>query len=235
MRLVIMQPYIFPYIGYYQLIAASDRFVVYDDVNFIKQGWINRNNILMGGKASMFTVPLSDQSSFKLICETKVDPRRYESWKQKFCRTLEMNYSKAPYFEPAMAVVKDVLDTKTEYIGEIAARSLSAVCDYLRLPFNATVSSHQFAHTRHLSGAGRVKAICGETGATVYINAAGGTELYDKADFAASGLELYFLKPALKEYPQFRNDFVPYLSMIDVLMFNSAEAARDMVSAYQLV
>src|SRR5215213_4385846 len=167
MKLVIMQPYIFPYIGYYQLIAAGDQFVVYDDVSFIKQGWINRNNILMGGKASLFTVPLADQSSFKLICETRVDPRRYHSWKQKFCRTLQMNYSKAPYFNQAYSIVQEVLDTKTELISEIAARSLSVVCDYLQLPFHSTVSSKRFGHIKHLSGADRVKAICVEMGASV--------------------------------------------------------------------
>ena len=235
MKLAIMQPYIFPYIGYYQLIAAADHFVVYDDVNYIKQGWINRNRILMGGKPSFFTLPIADQSSFRLISETKVDPRHYNTWKTKFCRTLQMNYSKAPYFNPAFALVQEVLDTNTELISEIAAKSLSAVCDYIQLPFNATVSSARFHHNRNLSGADRVKSICSELGASVYINAAGGMELYDKEDFKSAGLELFFLKSDLQQYAQFRYEFVPGLSMIDLLMFNSPEDIKNMTSAYRLV
>lgn len=234
MRLVIMQPYLFPYVGYYQLIAASDHFVIYDDVNYIKQGWINRNNILSAGKPMMFSAPLEDQSSFRLICETMLGRKNYVAWKTKFLRTLQMNYSKAPFFNPAFALVEQVLNSNAESISQLAHNSLQSVCSYAGIPFDHSVSSQRFSDTKHLSGADRVKAICKKTGAGTYINSPGGMELYDKEDFKKDGIELFFLRSQLVPYQQFRHDFVPYLSIIDLMMFNSPQQLSEIIDAYQL-
>ena len=97
MKLAIMQPYLFPYIGYYQLINSVDKFIIYDDVNFIKQGWLNRNSILVNGKRNLFTVPLENQSSFTKINETLINQKFYPIWKKKFSRQLNKIITK-PHF-----------------------------------------------------------------------------------------------------------------------------------------
>jgi len=111
-----MQPYFFPYIGYFQLVAAVNKFVIYDDVNFIKRGWINRNNVLINKKSNLFTVPLIKASQNTLINDTKINLKFYNIWKVKFLRSLEQSYKKAPYFTEVYNLIKNVLVLKTEYI-----------------------------------------------------------------------------------------------------------------------
>src|SRR5208283_1135183 len=123
MKLAIMQPYLFPYLGYFQLIAAVDKFVLYDDVAFIKQGWVNRNQILLHGKPHLFSVPLQGASSNKTIRDTLVSFHEYPRWKDKFLKTITLAYSKAPQFEPTRSLLSDVIDSNFGNIGELAWRS----------------------------------------------------------------------------------------------------------------
>ena len=131
MTLAIMQPYIFPYIGYYQLAGAVDKFVFLDDVNYINKGWINRNNILINGQANLFTIPLKDASQNKLINEVEVSEGK---WSEKLLRTIEMAYKKAPCFSDAFPVINEVLSSEERLIGNLAKKSVQSVSDYLQLP-----------------------------------------------------------------------------------------------------
>lgn len=233
MKLAIMQPYLFPYLGYFQLIAAADKFVIYDDVAFIKQGWVNRNHVLMHGRSLLFSVPLQGASSNQLICETAVSPVEYPRWKDKFLKTLALAYAKAPHYEPTRQLLATVIDAAPGNIGELARRSIIAVCERLQLPTRIQPTSGSYANAQ-LHAQDRVLDICAREGATLYINAPGGRELYAPEAFAAQGMELRFLRSRLPAYPQFQHPFVPALSILDVLMFNSADAVRAMLTAYDL-
>lgn len=234
MKLAIMQPYFFPYIGYFQLISAVDKFVVYDDVSYIRQGWINRNRILLGGKDHMVSVPLVDASSYRMIKDTFIHKERYGAFKEKFSKTLHQAYGKAPFFGDICELVQRVLDSESESISRLAVTSLRVVCGHLGLQ-TAIVDTSVAYQNGHLHAQERVLDICRKEGASVYVNPPGGTELYQKDAFAGNGIELLFLKPKPISYRQFDNEFVPWLSIIDVLMFNSVESVRAMLHEYEFV
>jgi hypothetical protein len=234
--IAVMQPYIFPYVGYFQLIKAVDEFVFYDDVNFIKQGWINRNKILINGKASVFTIPLLKASSFKLIKDTEINAGLYPKWKKKFLKSIQQNYTKAEYFEPAYRIIENVLSKNSvTTISELAIHSVKSISDYLELDIKFYTSSEKFPQFFDLERTLRLKQICGALGADVYINSIGGQDLYNKEDFHKEGLNLNFINSALKPYQQFENEFVAGLSIIDVLMFNSKEEVNKMLKNFQVL
>jgi hypothetical protein len=233
MKLGIMQPYIFPYIGYFQLINAVDKFVVYDDVNFIKQGWVNRNRILNNGQPIFFTVPLTDASSFKTINQTFISRNIYESFRSKFLKSLAAQYKKAPYFEMVAPMVERVLSSQYDTIGQLALASIKETCEYIGVTTTFVDTSTTY-NNADLHAQDRVIDICRKENATTYINVTGGRSLYDKNAFAAQGIELYFISSAPISYPQFKHEFVPWLSIIDVMMFNPKEQVRQMLNQYEL-
>lgn len=231
MKLAIMQPYLLPYIGYFQLIKAADKFVVYDDVNFINKGWINRNNILVSGKAHLFTVPLTNASQNKLILEVEISK---EPWQKKLLRTLQQSYQKAPFYPTVFPILENIINYKTQNISELAVFSITEIARYLSIDTDIILSSKIYEN-EYLKSQERILDICKKEGATTYINPIGGMELYDKELFKNSGIDLFFIKSQSVEYPQFQNNFVPWLSIIDVLMHNSPSDAQDFLDSYELI
>lgn len=227
-----MQPYLFPYIGYFQLIGAVDKFVAYDDVTFIKQGWINRNNILLNGQRYLFTVPLVNASSNTLICDTLVSDKA--GWRPKFLKTIEQAYKKAPQYPAVFPLIQDVVLNGPTEISKLAVRSLSLIADFIGLTTEIKDSSENYAN-RHLSAQDRVLDICKQEGAGVYINPIGGMELYSKEKFREEGLDLHFIKSLDVTYTQYNSHFVPGLSIIDVLMFNRQDEIAGMLGQYELI
>lgn len=233
LRVAVMQPYLFPYLGYFQLLNAVDRFVVYDDVNFIRQGWINRNNILVNGAAHRFTLPLSGLSSFTAINEVHIDQRLFGIWRSKFMKTLAQAYSKAPHYKQIIILVDQVLDPAATHIGQLARASIEVVAGYLDIATTIIPSSSCY-NNKSLKGQERILDICRLEGARYYINAQGGSDLYDRTVFSSRGFKLSFLQPGLSAYPQGGGPFVPGLSIIDVLMFNAPERMRSMLNEFDL-
>ena len=234
MTLAIMQPYIFPYIGYFQLIHAVDKFVVYDDVNFIKQGWINRNQILLNGKEFLFSIPVAEVSSYKKINEVQVHKRLYDAWKPKFYKSLEQAYSKATFFDETFTLVKDVLDNECLTIARLATDAIRKISGYLDIDTFIVATSAQYENDS-LHGKDRVIDICKKEGANTYVNAAGGAALYSKSFFKNENIQLYFLTTKEVRYQQLTEHFIPDLSIIDVLMFNSKEKINELLKRYELV
>jgi hypothetical protein len=231
MRLAIMQPYLFPYIGYFQLVNAVDKFVAYDDVTFIKQGWINRNNILLNGKAFMFTVPLVSASSNTLIYDTRISEK--SDWRSKFLKTVVQAYKKAPLFEPTYALLESIINQQTEYISALATHSLKKISTYLGIPTEIQDSSREYGNNE-FAAQDRIIDICKREKADHYVNPSGGKELYDTQVFREHGIQLNFINTPKMQYTQFSGEFVPWLSIIDVLMFNNPEAAKELVDSYEL-
>ncbi|GAA4446266.1 WbqC family protein [Ravibacter arvi] len=231
MVLAIMQPYFLPYIGYFQLLNVVDRFVLYDDVNFINRGYINRNNILVNGKASLFSIPLKEASQNKLIREIALADDN--SWQKKFCRTVEQSYKKAPQFEQVFPVFLDIMGYTPENVGDFCRYALVKIAQHLSINTEIVPSSTIY-HNAELRKEERILDICRIEKATRYINPQGGVELYEKGEFAAKGVELSFLKARLTPYPQFGNTFVPGLSILDVLMFNDVGQVQELLQHYEL-
>jgi len=236
MRIAIMQPYLFPYIGYFQLIRAVDKFIIYDDVNFIKQGWINRNQVLVQGSKQLFTVPLQKQSSFININETFINQKQFEKWKIKFLRTIEQSYKKAPFFEQVNQLINNVLSNVNDEvaISTVALKSLLGISNFLDLNTEFVLTSSLYNNI-HLKGQERIIDISKKEQAKKYINPIGGVDLYNKEDFYKENIQLNFLKSNNIQYKQFKNEFVPWLSIIDVVMFNSKEEIKEMLNNYTLI
>lgn len=234
MKLAIMQPYFMPYIGYFQLIKAVDKFIVYDDVNYIKRGWINRNNILVNNQSSLFSIPVSKSSQNSKINEVMINSDTFEIWKQNFLRTLEYNYKKAPFYNSVMKLLSNMFAENYFSISHLATQSICLTCDYLNIECQLDISS-ELNIGNDLSGMERILDICLEVGATKYINPIGGVDLYSKDIFIQHGIDLSFIKSGDVIYKQFNNEFVPWLSIIDVLMFNSPEEINKMLDVYQLI
>lgn len=234
MRIAVMQPYLFPFIGYFQMINSVDKFIFYDDVNFIKQGWINRNAILLNNKAHVFTTPIDSANSFVEIKETRINKKLYEGWKSKFLQTVFQNYKKAPYFEQTYPLIVKVLDSETDTISDLAISSVLEVSKYLNIKTKFEISSKKY-NNKNLNRQNRLIDICNQENAGYYINAIGGQALYEKKDFAIHNIQLNFILSKPIDYKQFSGEFVPWLSIIDVLMFNSPEEVNEMLNQYELI
>ena len=232
MRLAIMQPYFFPYIGYWQLLNAADRFVIYDDVNFIKQGWINRNRLLLGGEPSYITVPLDGASPNKRICDIAV--QRSPHWRRKMLASIEQGYRKSPCFAEIFPEVDSLIRFEMNNLADFLAHQLVKMAKLLGIDTEIIVTSGDYQNCE-LSGQERVLDICGREGATSYINLPGGQKLYDPESFKAANLDLHFLSTRASPYQQRGADFVPNLSVIDALMEVGAAGVRSRLEEYDLL
>lgn len=227
-----MQPYFLPYIGYFQLISSVDKFVIFDDVNYIKRGWINRNNILVSGKSVLITLPLNESSQNKKIHD--IDTIRDMKVIEKLLKTIVMNYKKAPYFDQVFNLIQQIFMTASSSIAEFNLLQLKSICKYLEVD-TQFVNSSRLYNNADLKGEERIVDICIQEKADVYINPIGGVELYNRNSFERNDIKLFFIKSKAIEYKQFNQPFVPWLSIIDVLMFNSVEQTKEILKKYQLV
>lgn len=224
MKIAIMQPYFFPYIGYFQLIAAVDLFVVYDNVQFSKKGWINRNRILVNGADSFVSLPLKKDSDFLNV----VDRSLSDNWineRKKIVNRIVESYRKAPYFYDAFPLIEKAIMYEDVNLFRFILNSLELVNGYLEITTPIVISS-TMSIDHSLKAKEKVVALCKEREAVTYINPIGGLELYNKEEFKREGIKLEFLMSNNILYQQFNNEFVPFLSIIDVLMFNSKEQIR---------
>lgn len=212
-----MQPYFFPYIGYWQLMKLTDRYIIYDDVNYIKGGWINRNRILVNGNSVYLNVPTRGASPNKKIKDVGTDISKF--FLEKTCRKLYGAYAKAPYFEEVFPSIMQILDFPTENLSEYLISSIIQMARHLDITTEFIVSS-KYSYAAHLHGEDRVLELCRIFGGDIYYNAIGGKKLYSFEHFREKNLELRFVESEDLQYPQFGNPFIPNLSIIDVLMFN---------------
>jgi len=231
MKVGIMQPYFFPYIGYWQLMNAVDRYVVYDDVNFIKGGRINRNAILMDGKAHNINLILSGASPNKLINEVAVNNNTIIQ--NKLLKTLELCYHKSPYYKSVFPIFEQIITQRETNLARYLYHSFKLVREYLGIETELLLSS-EIDKDCSLKAHDKVISICKILGADEYYNSINGVSLYEpyRSEFERNGIELKFPKMRDIVYPQYKNQFVPNLSIIDVMMFNSQEECKKLLNEY---
>lgn len=229
MKGAIMQPYLFPYIGYYQLAYEVENFIFLDDVNFIKKGYVNRNSILLNGVAHEFSIPVERISQFRSINE-----HLYLGEYSKFIKMLEYGYKKAPYYQEAIGIIDAVMCCGDNNVAVKNSMSIMAVFKYLNIERKFSFSS-SIGNDTCLKGQERILNLCERFGIKRYRNSIGGQDLYDKKEFERNGVELFFLKSHSVPYRQGKHDFVPNLSMIDMLMYCDKEVIRGQLLNYALV
>lgn len=231
MTVGIMQPYFLPYLGYWQLLAAVDRFVVYDNLQYTKKGWINRNRFLRNGADAFFTISLRKGSDYLNVADRELaadfDP-------STILNPWSAAYRKAPYFGEVFPLLESIVTATPRNLFGYLHHSLVTTATYLEIRTPIVVSS-SLPVDHSLTADRKVLAICRELGATRYVNASGGRDLYSSAAFGEAGLDLKFIQSRPIVYQQFAHPFVPALSIVDVLMFNSRDAVRRMLGEYELV
>ena len=232
-KVAIMQPYFLPYIGYFHLINSVDEFVIYDNIQYTKKGWINRNRILVNGGDKIITLPIKKDSDYLDVSD------RYlaDSWEQdrkKLLNIIKQNYQKAPYFSDIYSIIQDCIMVPEINLFKFILNSLNKLNLYLDINTKITASSTlNIDHT--LKSQSKVIAICKNLNASTYINAIGGQDLYNVQDFKNEGLDLKFVKSPPLNYKQYKNEFVPWLSVLDVVMFNKRQDIIDYTNKYTLI
>lgn len=211
-----MQPYFFPYLGYFQLIAASDVFVSLDDVNFIKKGWINRNRLVFNNKPVFFTVPLENASQNRLICDTRIAATEFVTWKDNILKSVTAFYKKFPFYAEGMSILEAVFEQPAITISDMALASVRACCDALHMSTSITISSTT-PQAENCKKEKKLIAICKSLQADTYLNPIGGVDLYSQDMFTQDGIRLQFLKPELAPYTAGKREFIPALSILDVI------------------
>lgn len=255
MKLAIMQPYFFPYIGYYQAISAVDKYMLYDNLAYIKRGWVNKNRLLVVNREPVYIiVPVKDKSCLRNINETELADNK--NWRKKILNTIFMNYKKTTYFEEIYSIVEHVINTEVRLLTELNANSIIDISRYLDIKTEITTETSKYFdleeklendHSDILKFFPSVKLInpekkvirvieiCRKEGADVFINAIGGQELYNKEEFARNDIKLFFIQTKKYSYQQSTKIFYPHLSIIDVLMHCGKEKTKNLLTKYQLV
>ena len=227
-----MQPYFFPYIGYFQLIAAVDIFIVYDNIKYTKKGWINRNRMLQNDKDVMFSLPLKSDSDYLDVCERELAT---DFNRDKLLNQFRGAYLRAPFFEQIFPLVEQIVRYEDANLFSYIYHSITRTCEYLGIKTEIKVSS-SIAIDHDLKNQDKVLALCEAVGAKVYVNAIGGMELYSKEVFLDKNIELKFIQSKSFEYTQYGAEFVPWLSVIDVMMFNSLDTIQQSIlTNYELI
>lgn len=234
MKLAIMQPYFLPYLGYFQLLNAVEKFVVYDNIQYSKKGWINRNRILSNGGDSIFTLPLKKDSDFLDVNQRVLSDHFLKVERDKILRRIRNDYKNAPSYENVMPLLQKVFNYPELNLFEYIYFSIKEISNFLGIKTQLLISS-KINIDHNLKSQSKVLEICKALNAQDYINPIGGLELYSKKEFLDSGINLMFMKINSRPYPQFTKEFVPNLSIIDVLMFNSKEEIQKMLNSYELV
>ena len=217
MKVGIMQPYFMPYFNYFKLIKLVDKFIILDDVNFIKKGWINRNQIIVNNKPYLFTFPIISSSQNKKINELwfSGDP----SWRVDFLKTVKHSYIKSPQFKKFYPLLENIVEFDDLNVSSYIGNSLELVCKYLRIETEILRTTSNF-HNQALVGQDRIIDICNKNNCTEYFNLPGGKDLYSETIFKDNGIVLKFIENNDVEYKQFIGEPIKNLSMIDYLMFN---------------
>jgi hypothetical protein len=232
MKLAIMQPYFMPYVGYFQLMTAVDVFVLYDNIKYTKKGWINRNRMLLNGKDETFSLPLKKDSDLLDVVERELAA---DFNPDKLLKKFKGAYRRAPFYEQTCPLLERIVRYEEPNLFRYLHYAIASTAEHLGIETEIRFSSGILID-HDIKGQDKVLALCEATGATTYINAIGGMELYATDAFHGKGIELKFIKSKQLEYTQFGDPFVPCLSIIDVMMFNSIDSIRTIITTnYELI
>ncbi|WP_100278078.1 WbqC family protein [Mariprofundus aestuarium] len=232
MKVGIMQPYFLPYIGYFQLIRSVDLFLVYDNIQYTKKGWMNRNRMFLNGKDVMFSLPLKKDSDYLDVCQRELAA---DFNRQKMLNKIKAAYQRAPYFSETFPLIELIVKYENPNLFCFLQNSIVRICEHLEITTEIRISS-DIVIDHGLKSQNKVIALCEAVGASAYVNAIGGMELYSKHEFDARGVNLKFIRSKPFKYDQFGYDFIPWLSILDVMMFNSLDVIKErLISSCEII
>ncbi len=228
-----MQPYFLPYMGYFHLLNSVDEFVIYDNIQYTKKGWINRNRILVNGKDKLISLPLKKGSDYLNVIDRKLSDN-WDGERSKLLNLIKSSYKRSPQYSIVFPIIEKCIQFPDNNLFNFILNSLTQLNLFLEIDTKVTISSAiNIDHT--LKSKDKVIAICKNLDATTYINAIGGQELYNVEDFKNHKLDLKFIKSSLLNYKQYKNEFIPWLSILDILFFNEKQDIIKHLNEYTLI
>lgn len=236
MKIGIMQPYFMPYLGYFSLIKHTDEFILFDPVQFIRHGWIERNRTLKQNEGWQYVqVPLVKSGRDTLIKDIEINNNT--KWADKMLAQLQHYKKTAPYYFATIKVLQEIFSQEYTDIVSLNHASLKAVCEYLGIDANFKVFSQMGLEieTPNAPDEWALNICKALSNIDEYWNPIGGTSFFDKQKYTDAGIELKFHNVSLEEYEQKRTPFEAGLSIIDVMMFNSPEEINTMLDNYELI
>lgn len=255
MKLAIMQPYFFPYVGYFQAIHAVDKYILYENLDYITEGWMHRNRILVKNQNPIYiNAHIVGKSSNKKIKE--IELVQNNSWKKKTLNSISLNYRGSNFYDETFALIEPLILNDPKYLFEFNANIIKKISIYLDLKTQIISSNKNLEQLEHdlntidkndysifpelkktmpIKKVARVLKICEIEKATVFINAIGGMELYTKDEFKKYNIDLFFIETKPYSYKQFSNNYFPHLSIIDVLMHNGKTGTMEILKNYNLI
>lgn len=231
-----MQPYFFPYLGHFSLIAYTDEWIVFDITQYTPKSWMNRNRVLHPTESwNYVTVPLKNSSISIKTYEASI--QNVQKVQKQILGKLSHYKKKAPYYRYVESLVNEAfLYNDDDSLVNLNVRSLKAVCNYLRIPFNYKICSKMDLPLPQKMPSGKwAPTISSLVGASHYINPIGGQGLFEPADFLAVGVELCFLETETFCYDPKPYQFERNLSILDVLMWNDPEIVRETIYRAKVV
>lgn len=227
MILGIMQPYFFPYLGYFDLINCSDQWVVFDTAQYIRHGWVNRNRILHPKESWQYIiVPTKKSSREEKISNILINAET--DWKRKILGQLQHYKKTARYFKETIGLVEECISIAETNLSRLNTAILAKVCAHLGIPFNFEFFSEMALELGPVDGPGDwALRISQALGASEYVNPPGGRQIFDPQKFQELGIKLTIREIPPLEYSCRKYEFIPGLSIIDVLMWNSPEQIKD--------
>ncbi len=229
-KIVITQSNYIPWRGYFDEIHFVDEFILYDDVQYTRRDWRNRNKIKTPQGVQWLTIPVSVKGKYnQLIKDVKIsDPK----WKKKHWKMIQLNYAKAPYFKEYKDFLEELyLNTNTEYLYEVNRRFLEGFCELLGIDKNKFKYSWEYPVEEGLRKTDRLVAICKQAGATHYYSGPRAKNYMEEEKFHKEGIEVnYFDFTGYPPYHQLHGDFEDYLSIVDLLLNEGPNSPKYMKS-----
>lgn len=228
-----MQPYFLPYIGYFQLIKGVDEFIIYDNIQYSRKGWIQRNRMLENEKDAYFSLSLKKDSDYLDVRERRLSDQWPQN-KEKLLRRISANYRRAPFHSDIFPLIESIFNYENENLFKFIFYSVTEICNLLDIKTKITISSNlNIDHS--LKSQEKVIALVKSIQGQIYLNPIGGLGLYNNQDFIDAGIKLEFHKAKPISYTQYKNEFIPWLSILDILMFNPVAQVKEWLEAYEII
>jgi hypothetical protein len=255
MKLAVMQPYFFPYLGYFQGINAVDKYILYEHFNYPIEGWMNRNRLLMKfNQPFFFNALIKDKSPFKKIHQ--IELLEDNQWKKKILKALFFNYKGSAYFDEIYSLIEKIVFFESKFLYDYNANGIKSISKFLEIKTQISSENNNYVQLENElynlvsdnpffkplinlnileKKVARIITICKMEKINTYINAIGGRDLYNKNIFKEYGIDLFFIETNQYSYKQFSNEFISHLSIIDVLMHNGKEGTKKLIENYNLI
>jgi hypothetical protein len=227
MKGTILQPTYLPWIGYFEMIDSTDIYIVFDHVQFEKKSWQQRNKIKTSNGVIWLSVPIKREKRETRICDIKIS---YDHGNplEKHWRTITLVYKKAPYFNEYRSIFEKIYSKEYNHLSDLNVAIIKKICNVLGIKTKIVLSSMLNLNDKNMGKTEKVVNLCKKVDITHLYDAKGAKEFIDDSIFHKEGISITFQHFEHPVYKQLWGNFIPYLSVID-LLFNEGDKSLDII------